>query len=139
VGILIDSSLLIEDERGTIRLEEWLRLYPDELISMSIISLVELYHGLHRADSPERFVRRRGSIEEFRSQFPTAHLYEAAAERAGKLRADLQRVGETVGWHDLLLGATALVREDAVATANLRDFKKIPGLRVLHWHGKLVQ
>jgi hypothetical protein len=28
MAILTDSSLLIEDERGTIRLEEWLHLYP---------------------------------------------------------------------------------------------------------------
>ncbi len=46
------------------------------------------------------------------------------------LTADMTRSGVQIGEHDLQIAATALTLDYAVLTANLRDFSRVPGLRV---------
>ncbi len=41
--------------------------------------------------------------------------------------------GETMGAHDALIGATAMRHGYAVLTRNVKDFRKLPGLRVLEY------
>ena len=41
------------------------------------------------------------------------------------------RFRELIGAHDLWIAATALAHGMGVATANPRDFRRVPGLRVL--------
>ncbi len=50
-----------------------------------------------------------------------------------RLWAELLGRGESVGAHDLIIGATAIAMDFQVATVNARDFQRIPGLRVQIW------
>lgn len=49
---------------------------------------------------------------------------------AGKIDGEQQSRGVVIPFGDLLIGATALALGFAVLTANLRDFRRIPGLPV---------
>jgi tRNA(fMet)-specific endonuclease VapC len=49
------------------------------------------------------------------------------------LSADLGAAATPVGAHDLLIAATAVHLDAAVATRDLRSFPKIRGLDVLRW------
>lgn len=46
--------------------------------------------------------------------------------------AELERAGSLIGAHDLWIAATALSHGMDVATANSRDFERVPGLSVVH-------
>ena len=52
---------------------------------------------------------------------------------AGDILAHLARRGELIGVEDVLIGATALVREYTVVTGNVRHFARIPALQVERW------
>jgi predicted nucleic acid-binding protein len=52
---------------------------------------------------------------------------------AGNILAHLARRGELIGVEDVLIGATALVREYTVVTGNVRHFERIPSLQVENW------
>jgi predicted nucleic acid-binding protein len=52
---------------------------------------------------------------------------------AGDIFAHLTRRGELIGVEDVLIGATALIREYTVVTGNIRHFGRIPGLQVENW------
>ena len=52
---------------------------------------------------------------------------------AGDILAHLARRGELIGVEDVLIGATALVREYTVVTGNVRHFERIPTLQVENW------
>ena len=52
---------------------------------------------------------------------------------AGDIFADLARRGVLIGVEDVLIGATALVREYTVVTGNVRHFERIPDLQVENW------
>jgi tRNA(fMet)-specific endonuclease VapC len=56
-----------------------------------------------------------------------------AARVHAALSADLRTRGVAVGAHDLLIAATAVARDYAVVTRDLRSFPRIDGLQMLRW------
>jgi tRNA(fMet)-specific endonuclease VapC len=57
---------------------------------------------------------------------PTARVH-------AQMWADLAAAGTMVGMHDLWLGAASLAHDLTIATANLRDFSRIPGVILEDW------
>ena len=57
----------------------------------------------------------------------------ADAAEFGRLRALLARRGELIGPCDLLLAAQALRLGATLVTHHLREFSRVPGLRVEDW------
>jgi predicted nucleic acid-binding protein len=53
------------------------------------------------------------------------------AEIHARIWAQLETTGKMIGFHDLIVAATALERGDVVATFNARHFEVVPGLRVI--------
>jgi tRNA(fMet)-specific endonuclease VapC len=56
-----------------------------------------------------------------------------AARTYGKLRAWLEGSGKTIGALDMLIAAHALSRGLPLATNNVMEFSRVPGLKVLNW------
>lgn len=57
----------------------------------------------------------------------------ATARSHAQLWAGLARRGTMIGVHDSWLAATCLAHSLSLATANLREFKRVPGLDVEEW------
>ncbi len=55
------------------------------------------------------------------------------AAEAARLRALLERAGTPIGSYDLLIAAQASRRAWTVATGNVREFSRVPGLAVEDW------
>jgi tRNA(fMet)-specific endonuclease VapC len=55
------------------------------------------------------------------------------AREAGKIRAVLEASGQPIGPYDTLIAAQARRRRATVATLNVREFERVPGLRVEDW------
>ena len=128
MAVLIDTDLLVEWERG--RPDALDQLLGDEERAISVVTVSELLHGVHRATGSRR-VRRRAFVEHVIAAFEPLPITEAVARIHAEVWAGLSRRGETAGAHDLWIGATALAYGLGVATGNATDFKRIPGLRVL--------
>lgn len=126
MGVLIDSSLLIAIERGDAALEE----AGEGPHSISVITVSELLHGVHRADPTQR-TRRRLVVERMLTRFDALPIDEEIARVHADVGATLAQQGEPIGANDLWIGATALVHDLAVATRDQRSFGRIPGLRVV--------
>jgi predicted nucleic acid-binding protein len=67
VGLILDSSVAIEAERrgDTVQalLQRVIDLADDQEAALSAVGVVELVHGIHRADTPECRARREEFIE----------------------------------------------------------------------------
>lgn len=61
---------------------------------------------------------------------------DAAAERYAGLRAGLEKVGTPIGPNDMLIAAIALANDVTVVTHNVREFSRVPGLRVEDWESE---
>ena len=128
LAVLIDTSLLVEwERRGSIELYE---LLDAEESAISVITVSELLHGVHRARGAAR-ARRHAFVEHVLTGFDPIPITEAVARVHAELWAGLSRRGQVVGAHDLWIGATAVASGLGVLTGDAADFRRIPGLRVI--------
>lgn len=56
-----------------------------------------------------------------------------AAVRYGEIRAQLERSGRPIGANDTWIAAHALAVNLTLVTNNVREFNRVPGLRVENW------
>lgn len=98
--------------------------------AISVITVSELLHGVHRARGARRN-RRRAFVEHVLASLDPIPITEAVARVHAEIWAELSGRGDVVGAHDLWIAATALAHGLGVATGNAADFRRVPGLRVL--------
>lgn len=134
MGVILDSSLVISAERRHETVVQLLRriaaVINDQEVALSAIGLMELIHGIYRANTPERHKARELYINELISVVDVYPFTRETAILAGKVDGEQQSKGVVIPFADLLIGATALSLGYSVLTVNLRDFNRIPGLSV---------
>jgi predicted nucleic acid-binding protein len=131
MGILIDASVLIEAERGRLRLSELAARHGDEDAAISVISVSELLHGVHRLTGA-RAAKAETFVEGLISVLPILPFDMPEARVHARLSADLHARGTRIGPHDLLIAATALANDYRIATRDRRSFPKIEGLELVN-------
>jgi len=134
MGVILDSSVLIAGERRKQSVREILRrvrtTHGDVDCALSVVTIVELTHGIYRAKSDADRERRRAFSEELRRDMVVHPVTIEIAELAGRIEGEQAAHGITIAFEDLLIGATALHLGCAVVTSNVGDFQKIPSLSV---------
>jgi tRNA(fMet)-specific endonuclease VapC len=134
VGLILDSSVIIAGERRghTVRqlLEPVKTVYGEIEIGLSVVTIVELTHGVQRAVSEDRRLRRQAFVDELIRDVPVHPITLDTARLAGRIEADQAARGLTISFEDLLIGATALQLGFGVVTGNVRHFELVPGLKV---------
>lgn len=128
MGVILDTSILIAYERGSLNLDKLVKGRASELFGISVITVSELLHGVHRADSKSRRLKREAFVQKVIDVFPVYTFDVPAARIYAEIWAHLLKKSVQIGAHDLMIGATAISLGFSVATHNVKDFKKIEGL-----------
>jgi tRNA(fMet)-specific endonuclease VapC len=135
MGLVLDSGLLIAAERDAKPVSELLAALEQEHgeteIVLSSITVIELEHGLHRAQTAEQARKRREYLDTVFAAIPVEPFTREMAQLAAKIDAEARKLGRTIPFADLLIGVTGLHYGYAVGTRNLRHFQMIPGLAVI--------
>jgi predicted nucleic acid-binding protein len=134
MGLIFDSSVLIAAERkgetiGQL-LKQVIALTGDQETALSAVALVELAHGIHRANTPAIRARREAFIQGLLAAVPVYPLTQPIALLAGRIDAEQQSKGIKIPFQDLLIGVTGLHLGYTVVTGNPRHFQMIPNLVV---------
>lgn len=98
--------------------------------AISVITLGELEYGAATSSDP---AAARAAIELLRETVAVDPLPPDAAGAYGRLRATLRERGTPIGQNDLWLAAHALASDLVMVTNNEREFRRVPGLKVLNW------
>jgi len=127
---LLDTNILsdlIRNPTGKIckHLQE---VFP-ETACTSIIVAAEIRYGLAIGAS-ERLRRQAGIILDALDVLPLEPPVDA---HYGAIRALLERAGQPIGANNLWIAAQARVLNLTLITANVREFSRVPGLRVANW------
>jgi len=101
-----------------------------EQLCISSITLGELHYG---AEKSARRAENLMAIEHFVARLEVLPFAERAAVHYGQVRAELERAGTPCGPHDMQIGAHARSEGLIVVTNNMREFARMPGLRVENW------
>jgi tRNA(fMet)-specific endonuclease VapC len=101
----------------------------EDNICTSIVVACELRYGAAKKDSPVLNTR----IEQLLSDVEVLPLAEGVDRRYADLRTQLEQAGQPISAHDMLIAAHALTLGLTVVTANVREFRRVPGLAVENW------
>lgn len=102
---------------------------PNEIF-ISSITVAELEYGVAKSDYPEK---NKLSLIEFLSIFNILSFDDRDAVEFGTIKAHLSRKGKIIGPMDLLISAQAKSKNLVLVTNNVKEFERIPDLRIENW------
>jgi tRNA(fMet)-specific endonuclease VapC len=128
---LLDTNICIyiREKRPEEVLRRFRRLRAGEA-ALSVITFGELLYAANKS------AQRAAALERLRELIhvlPALPLPEAAAEAYGTIRADLEAKGAMIGNNDLWIAAHALAADLTLVSNNLREFRRVSGLRLQNW------
>ena len=124
---LLDTDIFSEvlkgiDQRVVTRAIAYRSVFGRYMLSViTVMEIVKGFHKLHREDRIERFLRGLQSAE-------LLTLDSQSAEIAGRIYADLERVGQSIGRADPMVAAIALRHSLTLTTGNVSHFQRIQAL-----------
>ncbi len=127
---LLDTNILsdlVRHPQGVVA--EKIAVEGEKNICTSIVVAAELHFGASKRNSE----RLTAQVEAILSALEILPLEEPVDRQYGKLRTHLENRGEVIGPNDMLIAAHALVLDCVVITANVREFSRVPGLKVENW------
>lgn len=99
-------------------------------LCISTITLMELFYGAEKSAAPERNL---SVVEGFAARLEVLSYDNLAAAQSGQLRAELAKAGTPVGPYDQMIAGHARSLGLILVSNNLREFQRVPGLRVEDW------
>jgi predicted nucleic acid-binding protein len=125
VRYLLDTDVLIDNQRGRPYATTWLADRAADGLAVSVVSVAELYIGAYRQTDPQAHLRY---IRSLLAILRVVELDVAIVERFAREHADLRHRGQLIPDFDLLIAATALEANLTLVTRNRRHFERINGI-----------
>jgi tRNA(fMet)-specific endonuclease VapC len=99
-------------------------------VGISAITAAELHYGVHKSNKVDQ---NQQALDQFLLPLTILPFDEATAQRYGHIRAALERQGRPIGSLDTLIAAHALSAQLTLVTNNVREFSRVPGLKIEDW------
>ncbi|NJK28303.1 MAG: type II toxin-antitoxin system VapC family toxin [Coleofasciculaceae cyanobacterium SM2_3_26] len=99
-------------------------------IKISAITVAELEYGAFKSQNVEK---NRDALNQFLLPLEILAFEPAETQIYGQIRADLSRRGVIIGAMDMLIAAQAISQNLTLVTNNMREFSRIPSLRLENW------
>lgn len=132
MGVILDSSIWVDVERGRLAAQDVARITGNDFVYLTPPVLAELEYGIHRAATEAQKAKRTAAITRIRKK-PCLMIDKDTAEIFGRLASSLDQEGKpsTHRTNDIWIAALALQHNMKVMTRNRTDFEDIPGLDVI--------
>jgi len=109
-----------------------------ERLYITAITVAEAWTGSLRSPNRKRLLALWAAfLEPFAGRILS--FDEDAAREYGAIRADLEARGEMIGDRDCMIAGIARHRRMSVVTANLDEFRRVPGLKVSDWRREATE
>ena len=106
-----------------------LNAIDSDQVALSVVVAMELEVGAARAESRAY----APAVRRWLAEFKILALGDDAREHFARVKCDLMARGQLIGPMDLLIAAHALALDATLVTNNVREFKRVKGLRVENW------
>ena len=110
--------------------ERLLKIKPKDIFIPSIVCY-ELKFGILKTTQPQKKLNQLSQL------LDTCNIcsfgkkeYESSAE----IRTNLEKKGQSIGPLDVLIAGTALANNYILVTRNIREFKRVEGLKLVDWY-----
>ena len=136
IRYLLDTDMISLLQREDEAAQTFLETLPTHEVGVSVVTYQEQVQGrlawLAKAKTSveqERAYQLLADTAVFFADFPIVNFSQATTRRFETLKV----LKLNVGSNDLRIAATALEIGAAVVTRNLRDYSRVPGLRIETW------
>jgi tRNA(fMet)-specific endonuclease VapC len=99
-------------------------------VGISSITLAELQYGIEKSSNS---VKNKEALEKFLTPIEVIDFGYDATVEYGKIRSELERKGVPIGPLDMLIAAHAMSLDVTLVTNNVREFERIPELKIDNW------
>jgi predicted nucleic acid-binding protein len=122
--ICVDTSLFIDYFRKQNKERTLLAILSDEYdFCISVITKLEIGVGIGKG--------QRDFWNSVFDKLTILPLTEAETDKACEIIQTLRKSNKIIGLQDILIASTAIVNGLTIATLNLKDFERIPELKIL--------
>lgn len=101
-----------------------------ENIFVSVITECELFYGAYKSSRVEKNLE---VLKALREKIKAIHTSRDLASHYGRIKASLERAGQTLDDADLFIASIVLVSNGILVTNNDSHFSRIPGLQLENW------
>lgn len=99
-------------------------------IAVSTVTVAEMMYGVGKSQYKEK---NKTALQAFLAPLEIVDFDFAAAQQYGVVRANLEKIGKSIGAYDLMIAAHALSLDLVLVTNNEQEFQRIPDLIVENW------
>ena len=132
MGILIDTCLWVDVDRGVISPGDVASLTGSEPVYISPVTIAELSFGIEMTRDEGIKQKRIAAVNRLKKK-PVLLIDELTGDLFGKIASVLHKSGRGADFRvqDLWLASQAIQNGFALMTRNEKDFRDIPGLSLL--------
>jgi len=127
---LLDTDTVIYNMKGNANVQKNLRQHINDSISISVITLMELYYGARKS---EQVTANLAKIRRLEQTVDTIPIGLESTEIFGLLKAQLEISGNRLDDFDLVIASCAMAHNLTLVTNNTRHFERIDGLKLTNW------
>lgn len=124
---LIDSDWVADWLAGKLHATRLITNLSGQGIAISLITFGEIYEGIYYARDPSA---AEAGFQQFLREVEVRPLSRRIMRRFARIRGELRRLGQLIPDPDILIAATALQHDLILLTRNVKDFQRIPDLRL---------
>lgn len=99
-------------------------------VCISSITMSELWYGVAKSSNPEQ---NQLALTQFIAPIDILTYDEEASYHYGLIRTHLEKNGTPIGSLDMLIAAHARSIDCTVVTNNMKEFNRVPGLKIDNW------
>lgn len=127
---VLDTNTVIYYFKGMGRVTDRVLEVSPRDIAVPAIVLYELEVGVAKSETA---TTRQRQIEELSDSVQILPFGSLEASVSAGIRAALEKAGTPIGPLDTLIAGTALANNATLVTHNVREFRRVEGLRVEDW------
>lgn len=128
MSYLLDTNSVIALLKEDAAIWEKLKEHSPEDCAISAIVAYELFYGAFKSQRRDANLARIDGL-----RFEVIDFDQTDARHAGEIRAALEATGTPIGSNDILIAGQARSRDLTLVTRNVREFERVPGLKMERW------
>lgn len=127
MSYLVDSDWVADYLKGRDEARQFLSSLAPEGVAISLITFGEIYEGIYYDPNPKS---HEAGFRSFLQWVDVLLLNRRIMQRFARIRGQLRRQGQLLGDPDILVGASAVHHDLTLISRNLKDFQRIPELKL---------
>ncbi|MDO8724691.1 MAG: PIN domain-containing protein [Candidatus Methanoperedens sp.] len=130
MNYLLDTNICVYWLKGYEKIESRALKAGLDCISISFITLSELYFGAYKSQKVKKNLL---NIEKLKKRLHVIESNDMICEIFGKTKVSLIENGNIIDDADIFIAACALLEDTTLVTNNIRHFDRIKGLKLENW------